>query len=113
VAIVMGNLGNTPTINYTKDNDPVSNFNVATNKVYVNKKGEKIESTTWHKMVAWGKLAQYCANNLKKGDFVHITGEIRIKQSVDENGNRTETFEIVANRVIPIIRSNKENKPEN
>lgn len=36
----------------------VTTFSVATDESYKNREGEKVQKTEWHKIVAWGKLAE-------------------------------------------------------
>lgn len=65
-------------------------FSVATKSSYKDKQtGEWISQTFWHRITAFGKPA-IAANNLelKKGDYVEITGELR---SSEYKAKSTET----------------------
>ena len=65
--ILVGNLGSDPQVRYTPGGQAVANFNIATSERFNNKAGEKEERTEWHRIVAWGKLAEICQQYLKKG----------------------------------------------
>jgi len=64
----------------------VASFSVATNRTYKNKNGEKQTETQWHKIECWNKLAEFAKNHLKKGDNVHVQGEVRTNKS-EKDGN--------------------------
>ena len=57
-AIIVGNLGRDPEIRYTQNNTPVATFSIATTDQWSDRNGEKQERTEWHRIVAWGRLAE-------------------------------------------------------
>jgi single-strand DNA-binding protein len=95
--ILIGNLGGDPTVRYTPQGTAVANFNIATTERFTNKGGEKEERTEWHRIVAWGKLAEICQQYLKKGKQVYIEGRLQTRQWEDQQGQKRQTTEIVAN----------------
>ena len=56
--MLIGNLGKDPEVNYTAAGQTVASFTIATTERFKNKAGEQEERTEWHKIVAWGKLAE-------------------------------------------------------
>lgn len=94
--ILIGNLGKDPEIRYTSSGQAVANFPVATTEVSTNKDGNKQEYTEWHRIVAWGRLAEICGEYLTKGKPVYIEGSIRTRSWEDKTGNTRWTTEIVA-----------------
>jgi len=63
-------------------------FSVATKSSYKDKQtGEWVSQTFWHRITAFGKPA-IAANNLelKKGDYVEITGELRSSEYTSKSG---------------------------
>jgi single-strand DNA-binding protein len=58
---------------------------------------ERQEKTEWHRIVAWGKLAETCAKILAKGKLVYIEGRLQTRAWDDRDGNKRYTTEIVAN----------------
>ena len=94
--ILVGNLGSDPQVRYTPGGQAVANFNIATSERFNNKAGEKEERTEWHRIVAWGKLAEICQQYLKKGKQVYIEGRLQTRQWEDQQGQKPQTTEIVA-----------------
>lgn len=91
---LLGYLGNDPQI---KENEKamVATFSVATTER--NATGE--ETPEWHRVVAFGKLAEICRDHLKKGQPVFVEG--RLKKSVwEEEGVRKHKTEVIAEEVI-------------
>jgi len=70
---LIGNLGNAPEI---KSIESGKRWHVqhCYNENYRNAKGEKVTETTWHNLVAWGKVAELAEKFLQKGTEVVIEG---------------------------------------
>lgn len=98
-ATLIGHLGGNPELRYTASGQAVANFSMATNEVFNDKEGNKQERTTWHKVVAWGKLAEICGEYLTKGKMVYIEGTIQHRSWEDKEGNTRWTTEIVARQM--------------
>ncbi len=93
---LIGNLGKDPEMK-TFDNDrKVTRFPMATSEKYRNKKGELVESTQWHTIVGWGKMAENMEKLLKKGKGVAIRGQLVYSTYEDKDGNTRYSTEIVA-----------------
>jgi len=103
--ILIGNLGSDPTVRYTPQGTAVANFNIATSERFTNKGGEKEERTEWHRIVAWGKLAEICQQYLKKGKQVYIEGRLQTRQWEDQQGQKRSTTEVVANNMTMLGRA--------
>lgn len=72
---LIGNVGQDPEMITTDSGRQLARFSVATNESY--RKGEeKVETTHWHDLIAWGKTAELCGELLKKGSHVAITGKL-------------------------------------
>ena len=96
-AILVGRLGKDPEIKYTPSGTAIANFTIATSENYKDKDGQKQERTEWHKIVAFGKLAEICGEYLAKGKQVYIEGRIQTRSWDDKDGNKKYMTEIVAN----------------
>jgi single-strand DNA-binding protein len=72
--ILVGNLGADPEMRYTASGTAVAKFSLATSRKFTGKDGQKQEKTEWHRIVAWGKLAEICGQYLSKGK--HYTTDI-------------------------------------
>ena len=98
--ILIGNLGADPEVKYLSNGTTVANFRIATSENRVNRSsGEKTTITEWHRIVAFGRLAEICEEYLNKGKQVYIEGRIRTRSWEDKDGNKSSTTEIVANRM--------------
>ncbi|SMO85309.1 single-stranded DNA-binding protein [Fodinibius sediminis] len=95
-AMIIGRLGQDPDVRYTQSNTAVANLSVATSERYKDKQGEWKETTEWHRVVAWGRLAEICQEYLKKGSQVYIEGPIQTRQWEDKDGQTRYTTEIKA-----------------
>lgn len=95
-ATIIGRLGQDPQTRYTQSNIALANMTVATSERYKDKNGEYQEKTEWHKVVAWGRLAEICNEYLKKGSLVYFEGPLQTTEWEDKNGQKRYTTEIKA-----------------
>jgi len=98
-AILIGNLGRDPELRYTQSGQAVVNFSIATSENWTDKSGERQERTEWHRIVAWGKTGELCAQYLSKGRTVYIEGRIQTREWEDREGQKRTTTEINAQTV--------------
>lgn len=94
--ILVGHLGRDPEVRYTQGGQAVANFSLATTEQYSKRDGEREERTEWHRIVAWGRLAEICGEYLSKGRQVYIEGRIQTREWEDREGEKRRTTEIVA-----------------
>jgi single-strand DNA-binding protein len=97
--ILIGNLGADPEVKYLSGGTTVANFRIATTENRLNRSGEKVAMTEWHRIVAFGKLAEICGEYLNKGKQVYVEGRLRTRSWEDKDGNRKWTTEIVATQM--------------
>jgi len=97
--ILIGHLGADPEIRYTPSGQPVANFRLATSESWNDKQGQRQEKTEWHRIVAWGKLAELCGEYLAKGRQVYVEGRLQTRQWDDRDGNKKYTTEIQAQQI--------------
>ena len=99
-AILIGNLGRDPELRYTTGGTPVANFTLATTDRWKDAQtGEKKERTEWHRIAAFGRLAEIMSEYLRKGSQVYIEGKIRTRKWQDQNGNDRYSTEIIADQM--------------
>ena len=91
-AILIGNLGQDPEVRHTPSGAAATSFSIATTRSYKDKSGQKQDETQWHKVITWGKLAEFCR-----------TWE-------DKEGNKRNTTEIVADTVNFVGSKNDSNQ---
>ncbi|MBC7424855.1 MAG: single-stranded DNA-binding protein [Ferruginibacter sp.] len=97
---LIGNLGNAPEIKSMEDGKKMARFSVATNERYKNTNGEKITETTWHNLVAWGKVAEIAEKYLLKGSEVVIEGKLINRSYVDKDGIKKYISEVEVNELL-------------
>ncbi|HRD38418.1 MAG TPA: single-stranded DNA-binding protein [Bacteroidia bacterium] len=95
-----GNLGAMPEVKNLENGNKVARFSVATSEDYLNKKGDKITTTQWHNIVAWGKLAGIAEQVLKKGEQVIIDGKLSTRSYTAKDGSKRYITEIVAQELL-------------
>ncbi|MDI6852011.1 MAG: single-stranded DNA-binding protein [Deltaproteobacteria bacterium] len=93
--ILVGHLGADPELRYTASGAAVAKFRIATNEVFTDRSGTRQERTEWHRIVAWGKLAEICGQYLSKGKLVFIEGRIR-SDTWEQEGVKRYSYDIVA-----------------
>ena len=98
-ATLIGHVGRQPEIRYTQGGAPVANFSLATNEYWTSNTGERQERTEWHKIVAWGKLAEFCQEYVQKGSYLYIEGRIQTRNYEDRDGIKRYVTEIRANEI--------------
>ena len=97
---LIGNLGMNPEIKTLDSGKKLAKFSIATNESYKNAKGEKVEDTQWHNLVAWGKTADIIEKYLQKGNEVAIEGKLNNRTYDDKDGNKRYITEIVVNELL-------------
>ena len=97
--IVVGNLTRDPTTREVKEGTSVTGIGLAINDSYTSKSGEKIESTVFLDVDAWGKLGENCAKFLRKGASILVEGKIQQSSWVDNGGNNRSKLSLRATNV--------------
>ena len=97
---LIGHLGAAPEIKTTEAGKKYARFSVATNETYRNTKGEKVTETTWHNLVAWGKVAEIAGKFLNKGTEVAIEGKLISRSYTDKSANKKYITEVQVNELL-------------
>lgn len=92
--IIIGRLGGDPELRTTAGGNSVANFSVATDH-----KWNEEKTTTWHKVIVFGKTAEACMEHLSKGMQVYVEGRTQHRKWEDRDGNTRYSTEVVAERV--------------
>jgi single-strand DNA-binding protein len=98
--MLIGNLTRDPELRYTPAGMAVASFGLATNRVWVTKQGERKEDAQFHRIVAWNKLAELCAQLLSKGRRIYVDGRIQYRDFTDNENNKKQIAEIVIDDMI-------------
>ena len=97
---LIGFMGGNPEIKTTENGKKLAKFSIATNENYRNSLGEKVTETTWHNLIAWGKVAEIAEKYLSKGTEVAIEGKLINNSFTDKGGNKKFVTEIQVNELL-------------
>jgi len=97
---LIGRLGDDIQVQETGNGNKWARVNVATNEVYYNKEGEKVQNTTWHNCVAWGKTAENLGEYAGKGAQVAINGKLTNRNYDDKQGVKRYVTEVHVNEFM-------------
>lgn len=103
---LIGRLGQDPEMVELKSGKKLAKFSVATNESYRNQKGEKIEETQWHNIVAWEKKAAFTNDYLKKGMEIALEGKLVHREYESAEGEKKFYTEINLNDVVMVGAKN-------
>ncbi len=100
--MLIGNLGANPEMRYLPQQErKVARFNIATKERLFNPNTrESSERTEWHRIVVWGKLAEFCEKYLLKGRQILVEGRLRTRDWQDKEGNKRRTTEVEALNIV-------------
>ena len=99
-AFIIGNLTRDPEGKALPSGNAVSNFSIATNRMWTDAQTkEKKKQTEFHNIVAFSKLAEICNQYLTKGKLVLIEGRLQTRSWEDADGNKKYKTEIVADNL--------------
>ena len=97
---LIGHVGNDPEIKIFDGGKKLTKLNIATNESYKNDKGEKVEETQWHNLVAWGKTADIIEKYVVKGKEIAIEGKLTHRSYEDKNGEKRYVTEVVIDELL-------------
>src|SRR3989339_1945276 len=95
-AFVLGNVTRDPEVRSMPNGNQVTNFSMATNRVWKDAQGQKKEEAEFHNIVCYGKLADISARYLNKGSLVLIEGRIKTRNWTNSQGIKQYRTEIIA-----------------
>ena len=98
--MLIGNVGQEPTITNLESGRKVARFSLATNEFYKKDKGEKVQTTEWHTVVAWGKTADLIENYVVKGKELALSGKLKSRSYEDKEGVTRYVTEIEASEIL-------------
>lgn len=98
--MLIGHLGRDPEMRYMASGDSVTHMAIATSERWHDKQtGEKKESTEWHRVVLYRKLAEIADQYLRKGSQVYVEGHLQTRKWTDKAGVERYTTEIIADEL--------------
>jgi single-strand DNA-binding protein len=110
--ILIGNLTRDPEMRQTPNGQNITTFGLATNRGWVTSEGDRKSSAEFHECVAWSKLAEICAQYLKKGKLVYVEGYLKTRSWDTEEGVRKFKTEIVVEDMIMLNKRSEGDEGE-
>jgi single-strand DNA-binding protein len=100
LTLIVGRVGRDPELRLTPHGLPVTNFSVAVNHRYTDPQGQLQERVKWYRITAWRRLAEACAQYVKKGQRILVEGEVDASAWVDsKDGSARAALELTATTV--------------
>jgi single-strand DNA-binding protein len=93
---LLGNLTRDPEIKYTNEGTAIVEMGIAVNKKWKDNNGGDMEIVDFFNISAWNSLAENCANTLKKGDRVMISGHLNLRSWENKEGKKYNIININA-----------------
>ncbi len=97
---LIGNLGGKPEVKNLESGKKLVIFSLATNETYRNANGEKVTETQWHRVVAWGKLAEIAEKYLEKGREIAVEGKLINRSYTDKDGIKKYVTEVQLSELL-------------
>lgn len=104
--MLIGRLTQDPQPRTTPQGATVTSFSIATNRVWKDAQGVQQDRTEFHNIVAWRRLAEICAQYLRKGRQVYIEGHLQTRNWEGQDGKKQYRTEIVADNMIMLGNKN-------
>ena len=109
---IIGNLGKDPEIRTTPSGKKVANFSVCTSDRWTDKEGKKQESAQWHRLVAWGPLAEIIENYVRKGSQAYFEGKLDYRKYKGKDDIERYSTEIVVSEMQMLGGKSAESAPQ-
>lgn len=97
-AMIYGNLTRDPEMKALPSGTNVTEFSLATNRVYNDRDGKRQEQADYHNVVVFGRQAETVNQYLKKGSAAFVEGRLQTR-SWEKDGVKHYRTEVVADRV--------------
>ena len=107
---LLGHLGRDVEIISFESGSKRANVSLATTEYFKNAKGEFVNNTTWHNLVAWGKAAENMAD-LLKGHQIAIHGKLSYR-NYESKGQTMYVTEIIVDEFMKVQKTEKKDKIE-
>jgi len=105
---LIGNIGKEAEVITLDSGKKLAKFSIATNDYYYDNKGEKVQDTQWHNVIAWEKKAEIIENYVNTGDEIAIEGKLTHRSYEHQDGGKRYVTEIVCNEIQLLTGSKKQ-----
>jgi single-strand DNA-binding protein len=110
--ILVGRVGSIPEIRTTAAGKKVAKFSLATTDRYKDRSEQWQEKTQWHRLTAFGPIADVCEKYIDKGARLYLEGKIEYSQTEGDDGKPKYWTDIIVNELVMLDSKNgKETDP--
>jgi single-strand DNA-binding protein len=109
---LIGNVVRDPEMREASPGTMRCTFALATNRSWRTESGEEKESTEYHRIVAWQKLAEICGKILQKGRKVYVEGRLSTREWDTPEGQKHRETEIIMEDLVVLDSPKDLNKEE-
>ena len=99
---LIGNVGYDPEIREFESGKKLAKLNLATNEKVTLVSGDVVNNTQWHRLVAWGNVAELFEKMVKKGSKLMVEGRLQHRSFLGADGQKKETSEVVVKNILLI-----------
>ena len=111
--IIIGTLGRDPEMRFLPNGNAVCSMSLATDEGYKDKNtGQQVDKTEWHRVEAFGRLAEIIGEYLKKGSKCYIEGKLRTDE-YEKDGIKRYSTKIIANEMTMLDSRNSQDSGSN
>lgn len=112
LAIIVGHLGRDPEGKQLQNGTSVANLSVGTPDQWTDRHtGEKQEKTDWHRVVVWGKAADFATRYLRKGRLVEVQGKMETRKWTGQDGVERYTTEVKTFNIRALNKADNGSQP--
>lgn len=104
---LLGNLTRDPEIKYTNEGMAITEIRLAVNKRWKDRDGKDLEVVDYFNITSWGTLAENCADSLKKGDRILVSGHLNLRNWENKDGKKFNITNITADAVALSLEFSK------
>lgn len=97
---LIGNVGKEPEVRSFESGKTMASFSIATSESYLDANGKRVNDTQWHKVIAWGKTANFVESYLDKGNRIALEGKLVHRSYNDKDGATKYITEVVVNEIV-------------
>ncbi len=101
---LIGHAGDDPKMVQLESGRKIANFSLATNETYIDNSGNRKSETTWHRLVAYGAVAETAEKLVRKGQEVAIEGKLNTRSWDDKEGLKHYTTEVIVDQMLMVGR---------
>lgn len=102
---ILGIVGKDPEVKPTKSGSMIATFPVATMVKRKDPNGAYFDSTLWHNLVGFGKVAENIEKTVTKGSKIYVDGTIDYQEYQDSNGAQKLSTKVIINDYSVVSKS--------